>query len=170
MTQEDIEALRNRSKLITQEEIEKRKRDLYLSQKAIHDKADMRKTKMKELEEEAKKHVPSIEAELNAIETANPMLKQVYERLDADADDVKTLKSRLNRMKYETVMKKQIQEKKEIQNYEKKIDDAWEEEMEQRRIDEIQKYRQQLEEQKRKNADFVYFYFILNRKLKLKDN
>lgn len=157
MTQEDIEALRNRSKLITQEEIEKRKRDLYLSQKAIHDKADMRKTKMKELEEEAKKHVPSIEAELNAIETANPMLKQVYERLDADADDVKTLKSRLNRMKYETVMKKQIQEKKEIQNYEKKIDNAWEEEMEQRRIDEIQKYRQQLEEQKRKNADFVYF-------------
>lgn len=86
MSRKDLEELKQRSKLITKEEIERRKRDAYLSQKALHDKADLRKTKMRELEEEAKKHVPTISAELEAIEAANPMLKKVYDKMDSEAD------------------------------------------------------------------------------------
>lgn len=154
MSRKDLEELKQRSKLITKEEIERRKRDAYLSQKALHDKADMRKTKMRELEEEAKKHVPTISAELEAIEAANPMLKKVYDKMDSEADDVKTLRARLNRMKNETILGKQIKEKKELEEYQHQIDQAWDDEMEERRIDEIQKYRQGLEERKQKNAIF----------------
>lgn len=145
----------DRSKIITQSEIERRKREDEELHREDIENARKRKNLMKELEKEAQLHIPSLEEELQAITTSNPLIAKVYEAEDMESDEMKTLKMKLNRMKYEKVLKRQVKDREEIKVEEKERDNEWEEIMEAQRLDEIQKYRQFMEERKERNRKEV---------------
>ena len=114
----DISRIQNDSIILTNQDIQRMKKERETAKDRDRAVAIERKTRMLKMEEEAKKKVPPTETEKLKIDADNATLSKAQTMLDEESDDVKKMNQMMLYSKCVTIRDEQIKEKIRKSEYE----------------------------------------------------
>ena len=107
----DVHRIQNDSIILTNQDIQRMKKDRETAKDRDRAVAIERKKRMLKMEEEAKKKVPPTETEKLKIDADNATLSKAQTMLDEESDDVKKMNQMMLYSKCVTIRDEQIKEK-----------------------------------------------------------
>ena len=158
ITNSDVNRIKNESIILTASDIARMRKDRESEKERDRAVAIERKTRMLNMEEEAKKKVPPTETEKLKMDADNAMLIKAQNMLDEESDDVKKMNQMMLYSKCVTIRDEQIKEKirkKEYEEDENRNQDLLMEIDRIRALDQYAQREKKLLEDRRKGAEIL---------------